>query len=238
MKYLNFLLIGLITALSSLTLNAQSRFSIQVGIGGMYYNGDLRATSLPDLRTSHLAYGGGINYQITNSIFVSYRYTSGSISGSDEYQPESSGRRARGLSFESPVRDHSIRLGAYLKDLDRSQRLSLIGFAGIGLTRSTPTGNIDGMPNGRLITIPVGLSLEYRINSTFAIYAESTFHETFTDRLDGISESANPALGDSYVDVLVGIKIFFPKKGSGRGYKNLPKGFAPRPNGGGCPAYQ
>ena len=72
-----FLTLGII--ITSLTVNGQSKFSISLGVGEMYHNGDLRESPLPDPRTTHLTYGGGLNYHFNNSLFISYRYAKGKI---------------------------------------------------------------------------------------------------------------------------------------------------------------
>ena len=227
-----FLTLGII--ITSLTVNGQSKFSISLGVGEMYYNGDLRESPLPDPRTTHLTYGGGgLNYHFNNSLFISYRYAKGKISGNDSYAL-SAGKQDRGLSFEAPVQEHSIRIGVDLFKLKRTN-LNLFAFAGVGYAKITPSSSVEGPGVLREITIPLGLGLDYELNKFFDLYAEGTFHETFTDYLDDVSERGNAKLGDNFIDLTVGIRIKFGRPSINT--KPLIGGY-PDYLGYGCPGFQ
>lgn len=182
----------------------------------MYYNGDLRGSFLPDLRTTHFNYGGGLDFHLNNSFFLTYRYTKGSISGNDGFAL-SEGRRVRGLAFESPVREHSLKLGADLFNVGRKGNIRTVGYAGLGWTKFQPSQQVEGPYSLNQFSIPFGIGLNYDINRFFSLYGEITYHEMFTDYLDDVSERGNPNLGDSYVDSLIGLRIKLGKPTSGAG---------------------
>lgn len=53
--------------------------------------------------------------------------------------------------------------------------------------------------------MPVGIGARYKLNDSFSLYTEASYHIMSTDYLDGFSQSANPALKDHYYKYSAGL---------------------------------
>ncbi len=197
-----------IILLSALFQGYSQRFYLTGGIGGMYYNGDLRETGLPDLKTLHFSYGIGLDYELNRKFNLSYQFVKGMVSGNDAFS-SSEDRNRRNLSFESKISEHSLRLQFKAFSLGKRKRLFARTFIGLGVFKfnpyyNSPSGTIYLQPLGTegqnstsgnyptpykltQINTPLGVNLNYRITSRIAVYSELTYHRTFTDYLDDVS---------------------------------------------------
>lgn len=173
-----------------LTLTAKAQFlEFGGGIGAMSYAGDLSRGYKP--LDSKLA-GFGV-FRMNFSDFISFRtaLAYGSIAGDDGTPIDPLGE-VRGHSFNTNLWEFSGVLEYHFLDFrhDKSPiNWTPYFFAGIGFMR---LGEVNGAPDdfGRLhANIPFGLGFKQLIGRKFAITADIGVRKTFTDYLDGISDS-------------------------------------------------
>ena len=172
----------------------QGKFAIYAGIGGMYYQGDLHETSIPDFRTVKLAYGGGLHYQANDFFGFQLNYLRGKLEGDDVYAI-SPAKRNRNLRFLTNIDDISLRLTINLLR-EYPYRFVPYAIAGIGVFHFNPLHN--GVPLQPLQTegvtyslwqpnVPLGLGVKYRFGCRFGVKLEAVYHKLFTDYLDDVS---------------------------------------------------
>jgi opacity protein-like surface antigen len=197
----------ILTVLLSLSLTgasmAQGRFSVYVGVGGMYYLGDLKETALPDFKTVKLAINAGVHYDINTRWGVQLHYLHGMLAGDDGYASAAS-KQLRGLKFNTKIDELSLRITFNILR-EKVGRVVPYITAGGGMFHFNPTA--DGMAlqplgtEGQYIAIgdypapyslwqfviPVGLGVRYRFNCNWGVKLEGVYHITFTDYIDDVS---------------------------------------------------
>lgn len=191
--------------------NAQGRFSVYLGLGGMYYLGDLKETALPDFKTVKLAVNAGIHYDINTRWGVQLHYLHGMLVG-DDGRASSSSKQMRGLKFFTKIDEISLRLNFNLLR-EKAGRVVPYITAGGGVFHFNPFANgvalqplgTEGqyVPGGAYAkpyslwqpVIPVGLGVRYRFACNWGVKLEAVYHITFTDYLDDVSTSyVDPAI--------------------------------------------
>lgn len=159
------------------------------GLGAMSYAGDLSRGYKP-FKSKPGAFG---LFRMNFSEFVSFRtaLTYGTLTGSDSNPIDPLGE-VRGHSFRTSVWEFSGTIEYHFLDFGPEKsnvNWSPYFFAGIGFTR---VGEINGAPDdfGRMhANIPFGLGVKQLIGRKFAVSADFGVRKTFTDYLDGVSDS-------------------------------------------------
>lgn len=187
---------------------SQGKFSIYAGIGGMYYQGDLKETAIPDFRTVKLAYGGGVHYQANDFLGFDLNYLRGKLEGDDIYALSAS-KRNRNLRFLTKIDDISLRLTFnFLREYP--YRFVPYAIAGAGAFHFNPThGGValqplgtegQGIPGNPVpyslwqVNFPLGLGVKYWFGCRFGLKLEAVYHKLLTDYLDDVSgEYPDPA---------------------------------------------
>lgn len=197
------------------------QFKAFTGMGLAYYQGDLNTSSFPiaDLLNNSYIFGAG--YEFTQRVGISMHYSRTTLTGSDFFTNDDD-RVARGLSFESPLREFGISL-QILNLTGKDTRFTTYLASGINYFSFNPT--VTRIANSSInyavesgysksgVNIPFTLGFGYWINSNLALVWETSLHSTFTDYIDGISSNGNPNYKDAYVDSHVMLVFRFGKWG-------------------------
>lgn len=182
---------------------AQGRFSVYLGLGGMYYLGDLKETALPHFATVKLAVNAGVHYDITTRWGIQLHYLHGALEGDDRYA-KSTAKQLRGLKFYTKIDEISLRFTFNILK-ERAGRIVPYFTLGGGIFHFNPLA--DGIAlqplgtEGQYIAygdypkpyslwqpvIPVGIGIRYRFHCNWGVKLEAIYHVTFTDYLDDVS---------------------------------------------------
>ena len=180
-------------------------------IGASVYQGDLTPSRIwSSIGQTHISYGAFYRQNLHKFFALKFAITQGTISG-DDATARSEGRKARNLSFKSPVTELALTaeinvLGYQPYNLEKV--FSPYAFGGIALYRFNPKAKLDGKwyelhPLGtegqyfpetgkspyKLIqfSIPMGMGFKYALNDIWNIGIEMGSRMTFTDYLDDVS---------------------------------------------------
>jgi hypothetical protein len=181
----------------------QGRFSVYVGVGGMYYLGDLKETALPDFKTVKLAINAGIHYDINTRWGVQLHYLHGSLAADDSYSSKSS-MQIRNLGFYSKIDELSLRVTYNILREKAGRVLPYITVGGgvfhfsplshgvalqpLGTEGQYAAGGSYAKPYSLWQpVIPVGLGVRYRFHCNWGVKLEAVYHVIFTDYLDDVS---------------------------------------------------
>ncbi len=201
----------------------QAQLNLFVGAGGSYYLGDLKNTALPGLATTHFSYKLGLGYDWQNRWGVRLQYSDGKISGSDAYAT-GRGRQLRGISFTSDFKEVSVLAKFRLNNVSRNSNLNFYLLGGVSGYQFAPALDYSNIrlplvPEASFATkqigIPVGVGVQYWFSKYVGVAAESMYHYTFTDYLDGVSKNGNDKFKDAVVDAHVSLLFRFSAKKSG-----------------------
>lgn len=181
---------------------SQSKWSIYAGIGGMYYQGDLKETAIPDFRTLKLCYGGGVHFQASPLLGFDLNYLRGKLEGDDKYALSAS-KRNRNLRFLTKIDDISLRVTFnFLREYP--YRFVPYAIAGAGAFHFNPMRDgvalqpigtegqgIPGYPAPYSlwqVGFPLGLGVKYQFGCRFGVKLEAVYHKLLTDYLDDVSD--------------------------------------------------
>lgn len=217
MKSLRSLRIILPAALVCCTLssNAQGKLGAFIGVGTMFYQGDLVESFIAPVPSVRWTVDAGLHWQINRRWGLQLNYTVGELIGDDAYALNE-GKQARGLSFQSYAHSLSIR-GTY--DILRNDKWKLLPYltAGVGGVYNdiTPgpvnaaTAALEEPYSNFTVSFPTGIGLKYQISCPWVLKAEGLYHWTLSDHLDDVSARGNPDLKDGYWDINIGVIYFF-----------------------------
>lgn len=184
--------------------------NISVGIfsGVSNYQGDIvKYHILP--KESNFAYGGYCRYTVSNKFTLKCNVYTGRLSGADINFAD---RAARGYSFSTRILEGGINLEYDIFGKSRQNKKGAFSpvrtpyiFTGIGAVKFNPKArglSEDAKETRQSVfnyMIPFGVGYKYDWNQNYTFGVEFSSHLPFTDYLDGISESADPANNDWYV---------------------------------------
>lgn len=182
----------------------------QVGVfaGLANYQGDLVESSFT-LKESSFAFGALLKHDLSTKLAIRAGLNFGKIKGDDA---NFSDRENRGYSFESNIFDLSAGLEYTFLAKDRydaggsfQKTVSPFIYLGAGIINSNVSidDNIvrtqEELDAGNLhFALPIGLGLKADLTERVTLAGEFSFRATFSDYLDGFSESANPDENDWY----------------------------------------
>ncbi len=217
--------------------SAQNKGSYEIGInaGTLIYQGDLSNSALGSVKNLKPAIGVYLNKELDAYFSLRANLLYGKI-GDDESQYSSpSFKQQRNFKFSTSVTELSTLLvWNFLGDNSTTDYhlLSPYIFGGVGISllnvkrdwsrinrtvfddKSTA---IIGLGIDTLHTtptllpiIPVGVGLRWAVNDKINIRGEATYRFTFSDYIDGFSQSVNPSTNDKYygLSLGVGFKLF------------------------------
>lgn len=233
--YLSPLLAALLlTAIARAQVNSPKyQFGINAGFG--VYQGDLTPHAFGSFRTQRLALGLHASRLLSPSVSVRAHFLRTGLRGDDALYTSPEYRQQRNFNFRTPVTEFTGQLlWNPLRSNYADKGFAPYLFAGAGLSflrirrdwsglnaayfdessslfSGLATDTARSVP--RLIpVIPVGVGVNYFLNSRLGINAETSYRLGYTDYLDGFSEAANPARKDHYLNYSVGLFFRTGKK--------------------------
>ena len=179
-------------------------FSFSVGTGATTYFGELNSNN--SLSSDISQFNFGIEARLLNRIGARLDAGFFSVSGSDRNASDSSFQRQRNLSFSSRNLHFQLHTIYYLRPYqgDYYKRWSFdpFLFTGVGYMRFEPTAELGGetyaLRHARtegvdykkwITTIPVGVGSKFKVNEFLNVNLEVSYHFTFTDYLDDVSNT-------------------------------------------------
>lgn len=192
------------------------------GVGGAYYQGDMYGAVLPTLKTTCFSWKVGVGYDFHRRWGVRAHYSKASVHGSDSYSDEAFAQ-ARAVTFTTKITDIGV-TAKYKHLFKKSYRFINYGFFGFDYMNMNVARTDAG--TGALVTedafgatqwnVPVGIGLGWWFSAHWGGVFEGSYHYSFTDYLDGISNAGNPKANDSYIDFHLMVVYRF---GGGKGGK-------------------
>ena len=191
---------------------AQDKWEIGASLGKANYLGDLVEPSFT-FSQSEFAFGTLLRYRWKDHINFRSNLLIGKLVGDDEnYQIT----QDRGASFETSFMEISILAEYDLFALPINgkgawkERVAPYGFLGLGFSLIDPSIQFDS--NSPEISsdlaeqysdiqpvVPIGVGIKYNALKNVTVGLELGIHFTFTDYLDGVSQSGDPGNNDQYV---------------------------------------
>lgn len=206
-----------------LWLSAQHKWEGTLFVGGANYQGDLVPTIPPYLKETNLSVGIMTRYFLHPQWAMRLGATYGQLSGTDANFDDHYFRDKRRFSFESQIMEASLLLewepfGNWrYKDKDSLKFHKIISpyiFSGGAFAMSDPKVKFADYHNGeappdiqidraikypqQTFAIPMGVGFKIDVSRKVAFGLEAGTRLTFTDYIDGVSESANPKERDWY----------------------------------------
>ena len=219
-----------ITTISSYAQNEVPKFEVGINLGTFIYQGDLTPQRVGSLKTPTIAFNIFVSRIVSPSFSLRTNLALGKLKADESKYSSPAYRRERNFYFKTPVVELSEL--AVWNILGKNYENGKSGFspyimAGGGLSYlnikrdwsrlnenyflSDPAFfiglNADiahDLP--RLIAvIPVGGGMRYSISQKLAVSGEILYRFTFTDYLDGFSQSVNPDKNDHFYSLTVGL---------------------------------
>jgi len=190
----------------------QQRWSISGLAGTTILQGDLSSSRFGDFDEMGVVYGGFIRYQVKPNFALRIQGVSGDLVGNDLEKTSGS----KGFAFRTLFSEGSVLLEwPFLQGSDKRLRWSPYLGIGTGLLFFKPRvdfrkGNPDGPIPGETAdiladkgspqwVIPGCLGLDYFMNERWQLRVEGNLRASFSDYLDGVSQSANPEFSDWFM---------------------------------------
>ncbi|HWB26399.1 MAG TPA: DUF6089 family protein [Chitinophagaceae bacterium] len=204
MKKIVFITISFIIC----TIAHSQRLSIDIMPGLMNYGGDLQPSSLT-FNQACLAIEGGLQYKLTDNLYIRGDYLAGQVKADDKLSKKSYALQ-RNLNFKSIILEGSFSLEYDFFKLRVDKKWTPYVFAGVGYfffnpyTHDTAGNKFYLQPYGTegqglaqypdrkfyslyQFNIPAGFGLKYALNDKVSIGFEVGFRKLFTDYLDDVS---------------------------------------------------
>ena len=204
-----------------LYVHSQGNWDIGMTGGGSTYQGDLVLTTEPLLSETNPAYGLFLRHTFDFQWSVRMNLLSTELSGSDQ-NFQNKDRNNRNFFFQSDLYEAAVLLEweplgkrRIREDFNFHRILSPYLFVGFGALAvdskpnfyiSSNDGIIDRIEQDQSINnphlhplVPFGVGVKLDLSKSFLLSAEISSRAAFTDYLDGISQSANPAKNDWYL---------------------------------------
>jgi len=183
------------------------RLSIDIMPGLMNYSGDLQPSPLT-FKEAGLAMEAGLQYKLTDNLYVRGDYLAGTVQADDKKNPLK--YRGRNLNFKSVILEGSFSLEYDFFKFRVDRQWTPYIFAGVAYFYFNPyTHDTAGTkyylepygtegqglaqyPNRKFyniyqFNIPAGFGLKYAINDKWSVGFEVGFRKLFTDYLDDVS---------------------------------------------------
>jgi Domain of unknown function (DUF6089) len=213
----------------------QQQYEIGIQTGPFIYQGDLTPSALGSFKTLKNSIGINGSKILNASFLVRGNLFFAKLRGNEALYIHPEYRQERSFSFSTPVIELSSQLVWNPLARNYADRgLSPYLFAGAGLSylnikpdwsnMNTEYFNSESpVAQGllqdqqqqlpRLIPVlPIGLGVRYNLSARFAVTAESAYRLSFTDYMDGFSQSVNPAKNDHYHSTTIGLIYRLGKK--------------------------
>lgn len=210
----------------------------QVGVNGgvLVYQGDLTPSALGSYKTLRPTLGFYISRILAPSFILRTNLAIGELRGNEAVYTSPAYRKQRNLSFTSPVTEISELLvwnmfgnngnqignrfspyffggvGVSFLNISRASNLNKAFFANEPQVEIGLAQDLNRTPPKTILAIPLGIGVEYYLNSNISLTAETNFRYTNTDYLDGFSRVANTGKNDFYQSHTIGLVFKFNKR--------------------------
>lgn len=217
-----------------------SKYELGISGGVLVYQGDLTPEKIGAYKTMKPQLGIQVSRILSPAFAVRLNFTKGKIYGNDAVYNNPDWRKQRNFNFTSPVTEFSLQ-GVWNIRPNSYSRFSPYVFGGVGFSflkvkrdwsnmNTEVFGSGSDVQNGLTVdaatstprtipVIPVGAGVRYALNNRFSLTAETSYRLSFTDYLDGFSQSANPNKNDHYFSHSIGLIYSF--SGFGRNSRSL-----------------
>lgn len=217
-----------------------------VNSGIFVYQGDLTPNVGGSWKTVKPGIAFSLSNQLSKRLSVQFALSLAELEGDDtKYQAQQEFRAFRRFYFRSTIAELSVSENFYLLNPARNgRRLTPYLSAGIGgvftLKHERNTSETDysyfsasnlqaklkedslyGVPKA-ILSVPVGLGLEYKVNERLHFNLEGLYRFTSSDYLDGFSRSGNNMKNDYFYGISVGAHIRLGKGRLKQVHKPLP----------------
>lgn len=179
-------------------------FSLSLGTGTSTYFGELNYNNTISDDLAQI--NGAVEARLLNHFGARIDVSYFTIEGSDNLAADSSFQRQRNLSFRSRNLHFQFHATYYLRpyqgDYYKRWAIDPFLFTGVGYMRFNPTAVLgterfnlrDAQTEGVtykqwVTTIPVGLGAKFKLNEFLNVNLEVSYHFTFTDYLDDVSNT-------------------------------------------------
>ncbi len=192
-------------------------FSVSAGTGTATYFGELNYNNTIADRLSALSLG--IEARLLSKLGARIEANYFTLRGSDNKAPDSTFQRQRNLSFQSRNLQLQLLGIYYLKRYQGDYHSRWISdpylFSGVGYMFYNPTADLGGetfslreaLTEGEpykkwAVTIPVGVGWKFKVNEFSNLIAEVSYHFSFTDYLDDVSNTYATEFPNSTAELL------------------------------------
>jgi hypothetical protein len=205
-----------------------AKLELGVNAGWFVYQGDLTPSRFGSFKTKHFGIDLYVSKPINNTFSLRTNLAISKLEGDDSRFSFPEYRQQRNFYFKSPLLEVSeILVGNILPQKNNGKQVVPYAFGGIGLAflnikRDWSRINREYFPPGaeiwsglaidsahstqRIIpVIPAGIGVKYFISEKWAVTVEGSYRFSFTDYIDGFSQSVNPKQNDHYYSVTIGI---------------------------------
>jgi Domain of unknown function (DUF6089) len=219
------------------SVSAQNKGNYEVGInaGTLIYQGDLSNSAFGSTKNLKPAIGVYVNKELDAYFSLRANLLYGKI-GEDESQYSSpSWKQQRNFKFSTSITELStVLVWNFLGDNGAKDYhlLSPYIFGGVGISLLNVKRDWSGINRAvfdnkssaiiglgidtlhatpkLLPVIPVGIGIRYAVSNKISIRAEATYRITFSDYIDGFSQSTNATTNDKYYSLSLGVgfKLF------------------------------
>ncbi len=186
-------------------------------LGGANFQGDLVETNIFNVDQTTLGVGLNFKYHLSPIFALRANLLHGKLKGNDDNYDR---LKERGFNFRTPLTEFSVQfewdaLGKQRYEEDFKRLVSPYLFAGVGIAFFKPDTNYgDSQSNNfnlekveqdqkenystTLPVIPMGFGIKVDLKEQWLLAVELGMRKTFTDYLDGVSQSGNPDKDDWY----------------------------------------
>ena len=206
------------------------KYEAGINLGTFIYQGDLTPQRLGSFKTSTLTLSIFGSRIINSSFSLRTNLALGKLKGDESKYASPAYRQQRNFYFKTPVVELSelavwnifgknyekqrsgfspyLMAGAglsYLKIKRDWSRLNENYFASDSAFFAGLNKDINHDLPQLIAVIPIGGGLRYSLSQRLSVSGEILYRFTFTDYLDGFSQSVNPKLNDHYYSATVGL---------------------------------
>ncbi len=192
-------------------------FSFSLGTGTSTYFGELNYNNSINDDLSQI--NAAIEARLLNRVGARIDASYFTLSGADRNAPDSSFQRQRNLSFKSRNLHFQFHTIYYLKpyqgDYYKRWNFDPFLFTGVGYMKYNPTAELGGeryllreaqtegvQYKKWVTTVPVGVGAKFKVNEFLNVNAEVSYHFTFTDYLDDVSNTYAREFTNSTAELL------------------------------------
>ncbi|MBT8195195.1 MAG: hypothetical protein HKO56_00155 [Bacteroidia bacterium] len=196
--------------LSASLAQSQSRTSYYLGVGGIYYQGELNDHDYSHSDLINTQFSAGIGYNPNNNLTFQFHFMHGKLTGADSLSSRR-GTRLRNLSFQSTVDELSFRTEYKMFATWRKRFINPFVYAGAGVFWFNPKAELDGElvelkplgTEGQFIQTDddlynkpynlvqgsglIGGGVYFRLSDYTKLRFDAAVHLTLTDYIDDVS---------------------------------------------------